>query len=239
MKSPATTFNGADSQLLTNPSSSDSMPTNMMGPSTNPPARLAGTLTSEAEPKVIIETGAVDRLAAVVIPTCCGRGPGRNPNSRVSGRASSSRPATAPNDSWKLTSKRLLGLRVRSHAAGTSHSSQPSVGREASTASSPTMPADAGAHDGRRRPGEQHVRGDDGHEQRGAHEARDAEQREGERPHAAEQDDVLAGDGHDVEQAATPEVVDRGLVDALVVAEDHALQHLAHGAVHARAQMRA
>ncbi len=80
------------------------MPTNMMGPNTKPPATLAGTLTSEAEPNVSIETGAVDRLAAVVIPTCCGRGPGRNPKSRVSGRASRRSPATAPNDSWKLTS---------------------------------------------------------------------------------------------------------------------------------------
>ena len=142
MKSPATTFSGADSQLLTNPSSSDSMPRNMIGPSTNPPARLAGTLTSEAEPKVSIDTGAVDRLAAVVTPTCSRQGAGQEREQpRVSGRASSSRPATAPNDSWKLTSKRLLGLRVSSHAAGTSHSSQPSVGREARTASSPTMPA--------------------------------------------------------------------------------------------------
>src|SRR5665647_2659315 len=42
MKSPATTFNGADSQLPTNPRTRESMPTNMIGPSTNPPATLAG-----------------------------------------------------------------------------------------------------------------------------------------------------------------------------------------------------
>ena len=65
------------------------------------------------------------------------------------------------------------------------------------------------------------------------------EQREGEGPHAAEQHDVLARDGHDVQQAAAPEVVDRLLVDAFVVAQHHALQHLADGRMHARAKVRA
>ena len=52
MNSPATTFSGADSHSLTNPSSNESMPRNMIGPRTNPPATLAGTLTSDALPKV-------------------------------------------------------------------------------------------------------------------------------------------------------------------------------------------
>ena len=141
MNSPATKLSGADSHSLTNPSSSDSIPRNMIGPRTNPPATLAGTLTSEAEPKVSTETGAVEMLAAVVTPTCSGSGPGRNETARVSGRASTSSPTTAPNDSWKLTSKRLLGLTVSSQAAGASQSSQPSLGREARIASRPTMPA--------------------------------------------------------------------------------------------------
>ncbi len=42
-----------------------------------------------------------------------------------------------------------------------------------------------------------------------------------------------------MQKAAAPEVVDGSLVDALVVAEDHALQHLAHGWMNAYAQMRA
>ena len=104
MNSPATTFSGADTHSLTNPSSSDSMPRNMIGPSTNPPTALAGMLTSDADPKVRMETGAVEMLAAVVTPTDSGRGPGRNASARVSGRAMSSRPATAANESWKLTS---------------------------------------------------------------------------------------------------------------------------------------
>ena len=112
-----------------------------MGPRTNPPATLAGTLTSDAEPKVSMEIGAVEMLAAVVTPTCSGSGPGRNEKARVSGRASTSRPRTAPNDSWKLTSKRLLGFTVSSQAAGASQSSQPSLGREARIASRPTTPA--------------------------------------------------------------------------------------------------
>ena len=141
MNSPATTFSGADSHSATNPSSSDSMPRNMIGPRTNPPATLAGTLTRDAEPNVSTEIGAVEMLAAVVTPTCSGSGPGRNDTARVSGRASTSRPTTAPNDSWKLTSKRLLGFAVSSHAAGASQSSQPSLGLEARIASRPTMPA--------------------------------------------------------------------------------------------------
>ncbi|OPZ42079.1 MAG: hypothetical protein BWY94_02228 [Actinobacteria bacterium ADurb.BinA094] len=141
MNRPAAALSGADSHALTKPSSSDSIPRNMMGPSTNPPATLAGTLTSEAVPNVTMEIGAVEMLAAVVTPTCSGSGPGRNETARVSGLARTSSPATAPNESWKLTSKRLLGLAVSSHAAGASHNSHPSLGREASTASRPTMPA--------------------------------------------------------------------------------------------------
>ncbi len=141
MKSPAATLSGAESHELTNPSRSESMPRNMIGPRTKPPATLAGTLTSDADPNVSIETGAVEILAAVVTPTCSGSGPGRKENARVSGRASTSRPTTAPNDNWKLTSNRLLGLVVSSHAAGASQSSQPSLGRDARMASSPQMPA--------------------------------------------------------------------------------------------------
>ena len=102
---------------------------------------MAGTLTSEADPNVSMDTGAVEMLAAVVTPTCSDSGPGRKENARVSGRASSSSPATAANESWKLTSNRLLGFAVSSQAAGASHSSQPSLGRDASTASRPRMPA--------------------------------------------------------------------------------------------------
>ena len=123
-----------------------------MGPSTKPPTTLAGTLTSDAEPKVSIETGAVARLAAVVTPACSGRGPGRKrSNRRVRGRASRSRPATAANDSWKLTSKRLLGLTVSSHAAGASHSSQPSDGPRGEHRQQADHARDAGAHDRRAR----------------------------------------------------------------------------------------
>jgi len=75
------------------------MPRNMMGPRTKPPARLAGTDTSEADPNAIMEMGAVEMLAAVVTPICSGSGPGRKAKARVSGRASTSRPTTAPNDS--------------------------------------------------------------------------------------------------------------------------------------------
>ena len=141
MNRPASMLSGTDSHELTKPSSSDSMPRNMIGPRTNPPATLAGTLTSEVEPKVSMETGAVARLAAAVTPTCSGSGPGRKARPRVSGRARTSSPATAPNDSWKLTSKTLLGLAESSQAPGASQSSQPSLGREAITASRPTMPA--------------------------------------------------------------------------------------------------
>ncbi len=81
-----------------------------MGPRTKPPATLAGTLTSDADPKVSTEIGAVEMLAAVVTPTCSGSGPGRNETARVSGRASTSSPTTAPNDNWKLTSKRCVGI---------------------------------------------------------------------------------------------------------------------------------
>ena len=141
MNSPATTFSGFDSHSLTNPASSESMPRNMIGPRTNPPATLAGTLTTDADPNVSMEMGAVEMLAAVVTPTCSGSGPGRKETARVRGLASTSRPTTAPNDSWKLTSKRLLGFIVSSQAAGASHSSQPSLGREARIASRPQMPA--------------------------------------------------------------------------------------------------
>ncbi len=141
MNSPASRLSGRDTHSLTNPASSDSMPRNMIGPRTNPPTAFAGTLTSEADPNVSTETGAVAMLAAVVTPTCSASGPGRNESARVSGRASSSSPATAANESWKLTSKRLLGLTVSSQAAGASHSSHPSLGRDASTASRPRMPA--------------------------------------------------------------------------------------------------
>ena len=65
----------------------------------------------------------------------------------------------------------------------------------------------------------------------------DAEQREGERPHGAQQHHVLAGHGHDVQQPAAPEVLDQRLVDALVVAEDHALQHLGDRRVDAGEQV--
>ncbi len=66
----------------------------------------------------------------------------------------------------------------------------------------------------------------------------DAQERERERPHGAQQHHVLARDGHDVEQAAGPERVDGLLPHALVVAEDHALQHLGHGRAHAGEQVR-
>ena len=49
----------------------------------------------------------------------------------------------------------------------------------------------------------------------------------------AQQHDVLAGHGHDVQQPAAAEVLDQRRVDALVVAEDHALQHLGDRRVHA------
>src|SRR5665647_1057081 len=104
-------------------------------------ATVAGTPTTDTEPNVSMETGAVDRLAAVVMPTCSGRGPGRKASARISGRASTRSPSTAPNESWKLTSNRLLGLTVRSQAPGASQTSQPSLGREARIASSPTTPA--------------------------------------------------------------------------------------------------
>ena len=187
---------------------------------------MAGTLTSEADPKVSTDTGAVEMLAAVVTPTCSGSGPGRNEKARVSGLAITSRPTTAPNDSWKLTSKRLLGFTVSSHAAGASQSSQPSLGREARIASNPQMPATPARTMDGDAPGEQHVGRDDREQQGGAQQTVHAEQREGERPHAAEQHHVLAGDRHDVQEAAAAEVLDERRVHPLVVAEDHALQHV-------------
>ena len=45
MNRPARRLSGTESQLVTKPSSSDSMPKNMMGPRTKPPTRLAGTET--------------------------------------------------------------------------------------------------------------------------------------------------------------------------------------------------
>ena len=76
-----------------------------------------------------------------------------------------------------------------------------------------------------------------GSEKRRPRESRDAQQREGERPHAAKQHDVLTRDRHDVEEAAAPEVVDGLLVDAFVVAQHHALQHLGDLAVKPRAKV--
>ncbi len=64
---PATTLSGTDSPVQTKPANTLSMPRNMIGPSTKPPTMLAGTATSEAWPKVAMETGAVEMLAAVVI----------------------------------------------------------------------------------------------------------------------------------------------------------------------------
>ncbi len=57
MNSPATTLSGSESQLVTKPASSESMPRNMMGPRTKPPATLAATATTEVDPKVSIGHG--------------------------------------------------------------------------------------------------------------------------------------------------------------------------------------
>ncbi len=75
------------------------MPRNMIGPSTKPPTTLAGTATSDAWPKVAIETGAVEMLAAVVMAAGSPSHVGRKLSRRVSGRPSASRPATAANES--------------------------------------------------------------------------------------------------------------------------------------------
>jgi len=141
MNNPARRLRGSESQLVTNPASSESIPRNMIGPRTKPPARFAATATSDVEPKASIETGAVARLAAVVTAACSAIAPGRKRRAPVSGRENSRRPATAANESWKLTSNRLLGLTVSSQAPGMSQTSQPSAGREARTATSPAMPA--------------------------------------------------------------------------------------------------
>ena len=83
MNSPATTLSGTDSHGSTKPSSSDSMPRNMMGPRTNPPATLAGTLTSEAEPNVSIETGAVDETGGRGDADLLGQRPGQEAEQRA------------------------------------------------------------------------------------------------------------------------------------------------------------
>ncbi len=70
-----------------------------MGPSTKPPTMFAGTATSDAWPKVAMETGAVERLAAVVMAAGSPRKRGAKASARVSGRPSSSKPATAANES--------------------------------------------------------------------------------------------------------------------------------------------
>ena len=87
-----------------------------------------------------METGAVETLAAVVIAAGSPSQRGNQEKACVSGRARSSRPATAANESWKLTSKRTEGLRVSMKAAGTSQRNQPSVGRDDRPASSATTP---------------------------------------------------------------------------------------------------
>ena len=141
VNTPASTLSSVHSRPHTKPATTESMPRNMMGPSTKPPATLAATPTTDVEPKVSIETGAVARLAAVVTETWLATGAGRNENRRANGVASSSSPATAANESWKLTSRSVLGLTVRSQAAGASHRSQPSLGRDTSVARSPMTPA--------------------------------------------------------------------------------------------------
>ncbi len=140
MNRPATTLSGIESPVHTKPTKTLSMPRNMIGPSTKPPAMLAGTATSEVCPKVAIDTGAVEMLAALVIAAGSASQEGRNESACVSGRESSSRPATAANESWKLTSNTTFGLMVSMNEPGTSHRNQPSAGRELSMASRPTTP---------------------------------------------------------------------------------------------------
>ena len=202
MNSPATTLSGADSHSLTNPSSSDSMPRNMMGPSTNPPTTFAGTLTSEADPKVSIETGAVERLAAVVTPTCSGSGPGRKPNSARERPRQQQEPGDRRERQLEAHVEEVVRV-DREQPGGRRQPQQPAVaGPRRQDREQPDDPGDAGAHDRRRRAGQQHVGGHHRQEQHRAHQPGDAEQRERERPHGAEQHHVLARHGHDVQQAA-------------------------------------
>ncbi len=210
-----------------------------MGPSTKPPATLAATPTTDVEPKASIETGAVARLAAVVTETWLATGAGRNENRRANGVASSSSPATAANESWKLTSMSVLGLTVRSQAAGASHRSQPSLGRDTSVARSPMTPATpARTMEGEAPVTMTYVTTSGRRAKRARHPA-DAEQHEHEGPHAAQQHHVLARHRQDVQQAAAPEVLDEAVVHALVVAEHHALHDLAHGRREAAPQVAA
>ncbi len=165
-------------------------------------------------------------LADVVTPACSARGPGRKRSACVSGRESSSRPATAANESWKLTSKRLFGIDGQ-QPGSRDEEHEPAVGRaRREHREQPGDPGDAGAHDRRRGPGEQHVGGDDRQQRQRACQPRNPEEHEREAPHRAQQNDVLARHSHDVEQTAAPEVVDDLLGHALVVAEHHALQHV-------------
>ena len=87
-----------------------------------------------------MDTGAVERLAALVMAAGSPSHRGSAARACVSGRASSSRPATAANESWKLTSNSTAGLRVSMNAAGTSHRNQPSEARDERPARSATTP---------------------------------------------------------------------------------------------------
>ena len=68
MSVPAATLSGSDAAGQAMPTSTESMPQNMTGPSTKPPARLATTPMSDAWPNEAREMGAVARLAEAVTP---------------------------------------------------------------------------------------------------------------------------------------------------------------------------
>ena len=94
----------------------------------------------------------------------------------------------------------------------------------------------AGAHDGRSRADDDHVDGDHRQHEEQAQAPPQRQRGQGGAQHRAEQHHVLAGDGHDVQQAGAAEVVDRLRINVLGIAEDHAAQDLPHRRAHSLGQ---
>ena len=129
---------------------------------------------------------------------------------------------------------------ARQHQGGRHEPEEPAVGRPRRQAGEQRDdPRHAGAHDRGRRSGDHDVEHDRGDEDQRAQIAAHAGQRENEGAHGAEQHDVLARYGEDVEQAAALHVGDGAGRHGLVVAEHHGLEDLAHRRTQAAADVAA
>ena len=153
---------------------------NMIGPSTKPPATLAGTPTSDADPKVSIETGAVEARR------------GGDPDRSGSGPAGSAAARERPGDQEQAQDRRereleahveqVLGFIVSSHGGRRQPQQPASLGREARTRAARATPATpARTIDGDAPVSSTYV---DDHRQQSkrARQPADAEEREHERP---------------------------------------------------------